>query len=255
MDLNETDGIVENRHPWELSRTRCILKAIHPYLKALHEGKKGLTYLNIGAGDLYFDHALLNIYPHDTVQAVDIAYPKLGKEGSINKYHNLGQVSGMADYGLMMDSLEYIENDVIFLNEMVQKISAGGWLFFTLPAYPSLFSGYDLLIKNLRRYNRKTFQSVIDQVDGLEIIKMHHFYTLLLILRVFEKIKKQKYDPDKYLTAMWKHKENGFVTQSLKIILNLDFAIHKMFSKIGIRLPGLSLFVICRVKKRSKLRF
>jgi SAM-dependent methyltransferase len=251
MDLNETSGIVENRHPWELSRTQCIMKAFRPYLDKLHEKKNKLSYINVGAGDLYFDHELLKLYPQDTVHAVDIAYPELNNEGNINKYHYLKQVNETADYAIMMDSLEYIENDVAFLNEMAGKISDGGWFLFTLPAFPFLFSEYDVLIKNLRRYSRKTFREVIGNVSDLEIVKEHHFYTLLFVVRLFEKLKKQKYDPDKYLTAMWKHEEKGFVTQMLKFTLNLDFAINKFFGKLGIHLPGLSLFVLCRVKKAS----
>ncbi|MCL2253636.1 MAG: class I SAM-dependent methyltransferase [Lachnospiraceae bacterium] len=251
MDLNETKGVIFNRHPWELSRTKSFIKIIKPYLTNMHKEKAKLKYINIGAGDLYFDQVLGEQFPNDEVHAVDIAYAEIGKDGNVTKYHYLSQVNEMFDYAIMMDSLEYIEDDAAFLNQMVSKTIDGGYFFFTLPAYPFLFSGYDILIKNLRRYSRKTFRETIAKVPGLEIVKTYHFYTLLFVLRVWEKIKKQKYDPEEYLTASWKYQEKGFVTQFLKTCLNVDFAINKFLSKIGIRLPGLSLLAICSVKNNS----
>ena len=35
MDLSETKGEVLNRHPWELSRTQCVLKNFKKYIEPL----------------------------------------------------------------------------------------------------------------------------------------------------------------------------------------------------------------------------
>ena len=64
MDLHERhkDGsAVENRHPWELSRTKKVLEVFGKYLDKRH-GEGGEKYINIGAGDQYFDHRLLKRY-------------------------------------------------------------------------------------------------------------------------------------------------------------------------------------------------
>lgn len=39
MDLNErTEGVeILNRHPWELSRTKCVLAAFSRFMEQLHE--------------------------------------------------------------------------------------------------------------------------------------------------------------------------------------------------------------------------
>lgn len=52
MDLSETTKEVLNRHPWELSRTKCVLNQFARYLG---NTDKMAVYANIGAGDLYFD--------------------------------------------------------------------------------------------------------------------------------------------------------------------------------------------------------
>lgn len=76
MDIHEVSGTMKSRHPWELSRTKCILESIQPYLADMQKSrKKGqIRYLNIGAGDLYFDRALLKKYRTHTAYAVDIGY-------------------------------------------------------------------------------------------------------------------------------------------------------------------------------------
>ncbi len=59
MDLSEITKEVLNRHPWELSRTKCVLNQFAQYLG---NTDKMAVYANIGAGDLYFDRALLKRY-------------------------------------------------------------------------------------------------------------------------------------------------------------------------------------------------
>ena len=74
MDLRERDGSgsgIKNRHPWELSRTRKVLEVFGEYLDRGHR-KKGRSYVNVGAGDLFFDKFLLKRYKKDTACAVDL---------------------------------------------------------------------------------------------------------------------------------------------------------------------------------------
>jgi len=249
MDINETSDIPINRHPWELSRTGCVIKAIRPYLDEMRKAKAALSYINVGAGDCYFDQTLLKAYPQDMCHAVDIGYKELAQAGNIRKYHRLEQVTGVLEWALMMDSLEYIEDDVAFLNTMLPQIADGGYFFFTLPACPFLFSDYDLLIKNLRRYSRGSFRKVVEQVPGLKIVRSHNFYTLLFIIRLLEKICRKTYDPEQYLTVMWQHKEESLKSRCLTALLNMDFFINKTLAKVGIRLPGLSMLVVCELSK------
>ena len=54
MDLIEVSNN-QNRHPWELSRTQCIIKE----LKAL--GVHG-KILDIGCGDGYFDREMVKCF-------------------------------------------------------------------------------------------------------------------------------------------------------------------------------------------------
>lgn len=248
MDLNEVTGVVLNRHPWELSRTKCVLDAFSKYINQIHNDKKGKKYMNVGAGDLYFDNALLTKYPKDQVHAVDIAYQDMAPEGKrIHKYHYLEEISEKTfDYAIMMDSLEYMEDDVKYVKDMSSRIRSGGYFFFTLPAFPILFSDHDIMVKNFRRYSRKSFESVIDGVPGLDIVEEYNFYTSLFLVRFLQKFLHIPTDPKHHITAHWKYREKGIITSFVTGCLNLDFKVNRLLSRIGIRLPGLSMLAICR---------
>ena len=171
MDLNETDQEVVNRHPWELSRTKCILNVFSKYLG--NTGKKA-SYINVGAGDLYFDRVLLKKYKKHKVHAVDIGYESMDSDDErINKYHYLEEIpEESVDYAIMMDSLEYMEDDVDYVRKMSDKIKKGGYFFLTLPAFQILFSDHDVNVKNLRRYSRKTFDGVLEKIPELERLRI-----------------------------------------------------------------------------------
>lgn len=248
MDLNETTGEVVNRHPWELSRTECVLGAFSKYLERLHKNQAGKRYINVGAGDLYFDKALLTKYEKDEVHAVDLGYKELGAEGNnIHKYHYLEEIeTGKFDYAIMMDSLEYMEDDVAYVTKVSGRLRKGGYFFFTLPAFPVLFSEHDVHVKNLRRYSRQSFYELVGQVPGLKIKEEYNFYTSLFLVRFLQKSLHLPIDKEHKVTAKWGFKETGLVTRFFTGCLNLDFAVNRALSKIGIRLPGLSMLVVCR---------
>lgn len=248
MDLSEVTGEVLNRHPWELSRTKCILDAFSHYLDKMHEKRGHRTYINVGAGDLYFDNVLLKKYAEDEVHAVDIGYKdREADDGRIHKYHYLEEIEGKNfDYAVMMDSLEYMEDDVLYIRNMTEKLKMGGYFFFTLPAFPILFSDHDIHVKNLRRYSSKTFGEVLRQIPELKKVEEYNFYTSLFMVRFLQKMLHLPIDPDQKVTAYWQYGEKSIVTKFLTGCLNLDFKVNKILSRAGIRLPGLSMLVVCR---------
>lgn len=251
MDLRERHGEgigVTYRHPWELSRTKKALQVFGQYLDRARAGKKR-NYVNIGAGDLYFDNVLLKRYKKDTAYAVDLEYDdSVPDYPRIQKFHYLEEVPDGMDYGIMMDSLEYMEDDAAYVRTLSGKVKRGGYLFFTLPAFPSLFSEHDRIVKNLRRYDRRGFERLIASVPGLEIVESHYFYTSLFLVRLLQVRLKLSIDKEKKVTSHWKYSEGNLMTRCIVGILNADFGVNRMLAKAGITLPGLSLLVVCRKK-------
>lgn len=254
MDLSESKGTVANRHPWEHSRTWCVRAVMEKYLDRMHRDGKGKVYINAGAGDCYFDKALLSEYVNDKAYAIDIAYQDnlLGKGKRIARFRYLEEVPvDKCDYAVMMDSLEYMEDDAAYVKKVAERLKTGGYFFFTLPAFPILFSDYDVNIKNLRRYSRKTFRNVIKEVGGLEILEEYNFYTSLFLVRFLQKYLRLPIDPKHEFTAHWKYDKNHFMTRFLTGCLNFDYRVNELLGRIGIRLPGLSMIVVCRKAQRG----
>lgn len=249
MDLHERhkDGsAVENRHPWELSRTKKVLEVFGKYLDKRH-GEGGEKYINIGAGDLYFDHRLLKRYAKDHVYAVDLEYDKsIPDEPKVSKYHYLEEVPDGMDYGIMMDSLEYMPDDAAYVRALSQKIKKGGYLFFTLPAIPSIFSDHDRTVKNLRRYDVRGFQKLIVAVPGVKMVECSYFYTSLFLVRWLQVHLRLPIDRKQKVTSYWKSSEGSVLTRCIVWFLNMDFSVNRMLNRIGIRMPGLSLLAVCR---------
>ncbi len=76
MDIAEKKGQNFQRHPWELARTNCFLGDLDRYLGEVKT--KEMEYMDIGAGDMYFDEVLLSHYNNHHCTAVDIGYKSLG---------------------------------------------------------------------------------------------------------------------------------------------------------------------------------
>lgn len=248
MDLNEVTDELLYRHPWELSRTKCVLDSISGYLDRLHRHFNSCSYVNIGAGDLYFDKALLKKYDKDQVHAVDIGYTDLSsKHSQIHKYLYMDELPERSlHYAIMMDSLEYMEDDTAYVRKVSRKLIKGGYFFFTLPAFPGLFSQHDVTVKNLRRYDRQSIDRLLAQIPELKRIECHYFYTSLFLVRFVQKLLHIPIDPKHKITAKWKFSQHALLTRFLTASLTLDFQVNRLFSRIGVRLPGLSMLVVCR---------
>lgn len=246
MDINEIKTETFNRHPWELSRTESLILLFSKYLNILHDNKDEKEYVNIGAGDMYFDRCLLSKYKKDKAHCVDIGYNEdvlCENNGAIKCYRDLPDK--IFDYAIMMDSLEYMENDVEYLGGIANLLKAEGLLFITIPANRKLFSEHDLNVGNLRRYDKKDIIDVINKTKKFEVEYISHFYLSLYMIRLFEKCFGIRIDKNKKVTTGWKYKENNIVILIAKTQLNLDFWLCNMFRRF---VPGLSLLVIARKK-------
>lgn len=255
MDLSELKKINSHeikRHPWELARLEVVLKLMKPFLK------KENFILDIGCGDLFFLEALNNKGVNGQFHAVDIAFSaeqityfkERYKEKPFKVYQNLDafddSVSQPASVVLLLDVIEHIENDINFLKDLVIRkcISEGTLFFITVPAYQYLFCKHDLLLGHYRRYTNSMLKRSIEE-SGLEVVKLGYFFFTLFLARNIEKLRNK--DREKTDIAGW----NGgkIITSLIKNVLILDAMLMFIFQKLGIKLPGLSNYVICRKKQ------
>jgi 2-polyprenyl-3-methyl-5-hydroxy-6-metoxy-1,4-benzoquinol methylase len=76
------------------------------------------------------------------------------------------------------DVVEHVEDDIGFLRDLGGRLSPGGRMLVTVPAYPFLWSVFDELNHHKRRYTRGTLGASL-RGAGLTVERMTHFNTLL----------------------------------------------------------------------------
>ena len=250
MDLREISQGNSERHPWELARASALKKILSTHASFSHIEK----VLDIGCGDGYLVNALLNDISVSCVDAVDICL-------SPSEMHNFSQAcphihfhnsyEGLKQDGYslisMFDVLEHVEDDVAFLTDVNTRFAAtDASLFISVPAYNSLFANHDRYLKHFRRYSREQLADVVKEA-GLEIIASGYLFFLLLPLRglavMGEKIfghSQQEFNG----VGKWQYGPN--VTMAVKIILEADNTLSLWLNRIGIKIPGLTAWALCK---------
>lgn len=257
MDIVEHNKFYTKRHPWELARLHILMQLLRAHL----DPKKKYHVLDIGCGDCFFTEALLKRWPNIYVTAIDTAYnikDAALKEKEIGHPHfklfnNLDAaeshlITHEVHMVLLMDVIEHIQNDMEFLEKLHTSsfVKKETKIFITVPAFQVLFSAHDIYLRHFRRYNLKELISTISRV-GFSPIDSGYFFSLLLSVRVIQKAK-EKISIVAHQHGVGKWKGSEMITSIIKKILIFDYWVARNLHKLGITVPGLSVFVICEKK-------
>ena len=253
MDINEIVDNMAARHPWELSRTDSLLWEFEPFLEACGPDCR---YLDLGAGDQFFDDALLSMHPGFSAVAVDIGYTPEIRRKLTERVRNSDrilmkssldeEIGAPFDFMLMLDFLEYAVDETSWMRKAADQVKDGGYVLLALPAFQILDCEHDRIVKSLQRYDKKRIRSILARVPQLTPERMHYFYTPLFFIRLLQKFSGSRIDPQRKIIRGWKFSEKHFLTRIIKGILDLDFRLHAIFSKVRLDPPGLSLMVLCK---------
>jgi hypothetical protein len=236
------------RHPWEIVRSKIII-----YLLRRYNIRSPQHILELGSGDAYLSNQLSEIYRSSSISAVDTAYTddliQSFPRSAISYYNNLADFSATnkpADLILLADVLEHVEDDrSLYQSALDASVStSSAYILITVPAFQSLFSKHDRQLEHFRRYTRKQLLSVCS-TSGMEIINSGYFFFSLLIVRwiaiLFES---SDSTTDKSTIENWRG--GRIVTNLISFILWIDFSISFFLTHLGIVLPGLSCYCLCR---------
>jgi SAM-dependent methyltransferase len=236
VDLIEVSNN-ENRHPWEISRIKCILTQLKKF-------KIQGTILDIGCGDSYFDKCLIKSEPNLTIYGVDINLTNEFHKKNLHALNSLNHLPNIKfDFIIMMDVLEHIEDDKSYLENILKLLKPEGIVFITVPAFMRLYSLHDKELLHYRRYEHKKLHEMITAC-GLKEVKWSYFYFSLIIGRLITMNKTEN-------LSSWQRSADNFITKFITAVLNLDFKILSTLSNIGIHMPGLSLMSVCCINQNK----
>lgn len=243
MDLIEQKKISSfefKRHPWETVRFKALV-----FLLKKIPAKNFL--IDVGSGDAFVAGELACNFPDSKIEAVDINYDdefiKANERSNMSFLKSVTDISTSSPVNviLMMDVLEHIEKPEELIGNLkkIKNVSPSTRFIITVPAFQSLFTEHDVLLKHFRRYNRKQLNRFLRR-EGFQITYSGYFFLTLFLVRAIQKTVGLR---PKHGLHDWKG--NWFVTSLVSAILWIDFKISWYLSRVGINLPGLSCYCVC----------
>ncbi len=257
MDIKELKtNAGKKNHPWEYARCKVICNILKNFISDNEERK---MVFDIGSGDGFFITQFSKNFSGFELVAVDTAYDDALISDLREKYtsfpidffKNISEINDKEEKVkavFLLDVLEHIEKDIDFLKELSAHPNVDRETLFVIsvPAYNSLFSTHDEWLGHYRRYSQKELNSCV-KTAGLTPLKGGYFFTSLLVSRFvqnsFELVRKRKISEVKGIGNWEGGRFTSFIYEKM---LLMDYSFFKIFNHMGIRVPGLSTYILCK---------
>ncbi len=263
MDLREAinnKNDLNSRHPWELARVEIVKKFIHNTIP--NKDTTNFNLIDIGCGDMFVLETLNSHFNFNSVIGIDTALDpseiillnEKNKNTNISVYNDINQVSvndNKNSIVLLLDVIEHIKNDNVFLSNLIKYnfVNDKTYFIITVPSFQSLYCKHDEYLLHYRRYNNLELVKQL-QNHSYKIESNGYLFFSLLFPRLIEVLKEKifnsKHSKNTTQTSLTQWTGNTFITKIIEAILLLDYYILCFLSKIKIKLPGLSNYVICK---------
>lgn len=248
MDLAETPTQAFQRHPWEVVRAQFFRDQLQPVLVEI----PAASVLDVGAGDGYFATMLRARFEGLAVTCFDPGYeeasaiPALGRATGIA--FTAKEPAEVFDLMVLLDVLEHVEDDEKVLNDLVvNRVRPGGHVLISVPAWPRLFSRHDVFLKHYRRYVPRDGAALVRKA-GLQVLRHGGLFHTLLPVRWVQVTREQRRGerglPERAPSLEWHSGETS--RKLLKSWLEADTGVSRLASRMGLSVPGLSWWALCR---------
>lgn len=251
MDISEFSRLKDkgnyNRHPWETSRKNVL----HTFLLQSEIIFPINRIVDIGSGDAFVIHTLVDKNLAKEYFAIDIEYTPevIAQLKENNNNSKVVYLQNIEEYlqkfpaddstlFLCMDVLEHLENEKIILDNL--NHNPKNFYFFAVPAFQSVFSSHDVLLGHFRRYTSKQLEKLLIS-NQFTILDKGYYFSSLLLFRNIDKIVKKDKDAS---IDNWDGSKTK--TKIINGILAADFKMSLILKKLGITIPGLSTYCLCK---------
>jgi hypothetical protein len=254
MDLIEAaGGSPQHRHPWETARLWVLRRLIRGKVRIT----TGDVVLDIGCGDAFVIGELARAFPTARFVGVDSALSddaihrrRRTLPSNVQLYRDLDGIPALdrpATLILLMDVIEHIEDDDAFLVALRSRplVDARTHWLVTVPAYQSLFGAHDVFLRHFRRYSNRQLRDRLEHA-GLRVLDIGYFFSSLLPLRAGQVLKERLVAAPAAAGGLSEYTGGAVVTAVVSQLLIADAFVTLALHQLGIRIPGLSNFALCR---------
>jgi len=250
------EGLVP-RHPWELSRrwfTQQLVESIRR-----RSPRPINRIVDVGCGDAFITKRLAACYPETRFDGIDTALssellgklshdagcPNLRLTSSLEQLQADRQPVGLV---LLLDVLEHVADDAVFLKALAKSpfLDKEAYFLLTVPAFPLLYSSHDLLLGHFRRYYFREIRQIARKA-GLTVLEGGHCYLSGFWFRAQQSLREKLRHSDPLLkteVSCWRG--GKLKTWLTDYLLRLDLLTCRLLAKLGVRLPGLSCYLLCQ---------
>lgn len=261
MDLREaalTDFVVSTRHPWERARIEVVRSLLREQAPRLF--RERATVLDVGCGDTFLVENLAAEMPATTFLAVDpmftqdvldaYAHRHAERATRIHVFRTLEEAAASSsepiDCVLLLDVIEHVEDDIGLLRTLCAHpgVHRDTLFLITVPAFQSLFSAHDVFLGHYRRYDSAMLADHARR-GGLAAVTCGYFFGGLLLPRLFI-LMFEKATGRSSAKGIGDWRGSALLGSLMKHALLADFRITHTLRRLGISVPGLSTYALCR---------
>ena len=242
MDLSEQPEGEFLRHPWEVARAEFFLGE----LRRARLVDAGSNVLDVGSGDAWFARQVAETQPAARITCWDLGYEDAVPAPTSGIEFTSAAPTGPFDVCLMLDVAEHVEDDHSFVRDVVSRVGTGGHVLFSVPAWQSLYSQHDEALRHYRRYRPAQARDLLTGA-GLEVLRSGGLFHSLLIPRALQKwTEGKKADGEKAPPPDLAWRGGSALRGAVLGALAVDRVVTKMSAAVGVNVPGLSWWALCR---------
>lgn len=234
MDIKELDIISESlsEHWYYQSKAKALSAIIKPYSPQ--------KILDIGAGSGFFSEHIITHTPASESWCIDTAYTlnydKSIPGGTIHYRKHID--TSNADFVLLIDVLEHVDNDIALLQEYCTKTLSNSLFLISVPAFNFLWSCHDVFLEHKRRYTLRQLERTVRK-SGLSIIHSFYYFALVFPIAAGSRLLEKISPPKKPRSQLTPHPV--FVNKCLSMACSAELPLAPFN-----RLFGLSVFCLAR---------